>query len=85
MSESFNNDLLKVNNGATQITVEGNMFYNQGGSDEHMDINGVTDVVVQDNVFFNDYAGSGRPIPDAGAPPSSFIVITPRETGAGAT
>jgi hypothetical protein len=58
--DSFNNDLLKINNGAGQITVEGNMFYNQSGSDEHIDVNSVTDVVIQDNVFFNDFAGSGR-------------------------
>lgn len=58
--DSYNNDLLKINNGAGQITVEGNMFYNQTGHDEHIDVNSVTDVVVQDNVFFNDFEGSGR-------------------------
>lgn len=60
LHDSYNNDILKINNGAGQITVEGNLFYNQTGSDEHIDINSVTDVVVQDNVFFNDFAGSGR-------------------------
>jgi hypothetical protein len=60
LHDSYNNDILKVNNGATQVTIEGNMFYNQTGSDEHIDVNSVTDVVVQDNVFFNDFAGSGR-------------------------
>jgi cysteine-rich repeat protein len=60
LHDSFNNDILKINNGAGQITVERNIFYNQNGSDEHMDINSVTDVVVQDNIFFNDFAGSGR-------------------------
>ena len=58
--DSYNNDLLKINNGAGNITVEGNMFYNQEGHDEHIDINSVTDVVIQENVFFNDRAGSGR-------------------------
>jgi IPT/TIG domain/S-layer homology domain len=58
--DSWNNDLLKINNGARFVTVEGNVFYNQAGSDEHIDINSVTDVLVQDNVFFNDLAGSGR-------------------------
>ena len=58
--DSWNNDILKVNNGARRITVEGNVFYNQTGSDEHMDVNSVTDVVIQDNIFFNDFAGSGR-------------------------
>ena len=60
MHDSFNNDILKINNGAGQITVEGNMFYNQTGSDEHIDVNSVTDVIIQDNIFFNDFAGSGR-------------------------
>lgn len=72
LHDSYNNDILKVNNGAGQITVEGNMFYNQEGSDEHIDINSVTDVVVQDNVFFNDFAGSGRTNEND---TSSYIVI----------
>ena len=58
--DSWNNDILKINNGARRVTVEGNVFYNQTGSDEHMDVNSVTDVVIQDNIFFNDFAGSGR-------------------------
>jgi hypothetical protein len=58
--DSYNNDLLKINNGAGLITVEGNIFYNQTGSDEHIDVNSVTDVIIQDNVFFNDFEGSGR-------------------------
>jgi len=60
LHDSYNNDILKINNGAGDILVEGNIFYNQQGSDEHMDVNSVTDVVIQDNVFFNDFAGSGR-------------------------
>ena len=70
--DSFNNDLLKVNNGAGQVVVEGNMFYNQSGSDEHIDINSVTDVIIQDNVFFNDFEGSNRPNPNAS---SSYLVV----------
>jgi hypothetical protein len=70
--DSYDNDLLKINNGARFVTVEGNVFYNQAGSDEHMDINSVTDVLVQDNVFFNDFAGSGRA---NGNDTSSFIVM----------
>lgn len=72
LHDSYNNDILKINNGAGNITVEGNMFYNQAGSDEHIDINSVTNVVVQDNVFFNDFAGSGR---SNGNSTSSYIVI----------
>ena len=70
--DSWNNDLLKVNNGATDVLIEGNMFYNQTGSDEHIDVNSVQGVTIQDNVFFNDFAGSGR-VNDNST--SSFIVI----------
>jgi hypothetical protein len=70
--DSWNNDILKINNGARFVTVENNVFYNQTGSDEHMDVNSVTDVVIQDNIFFNDFPGSGRPNNND---TSSFIVI----------
>ena len=70
--DSFDNDLLKINNSAVNITVQGNMFYNQTGSDEHMDINSEEFVTVQDNVFFNDFEGSGRTNDSS---TSSFIVI----------
>ncbi len=72
MHDSYNNDILKINNGARRILVQGNLFYNQAGSDEHMDVNSVTDVTVEDNVFFNDFPGSGRPNNND---TSSFIVI----------
>lgn len=61
LHDSFNNDILKINNGASSIRVIGNLFYNQQGSDEHIDINSVDDVIVEGNVFFNDFAASGRP------------------------
>lgn len=70
--DSFNNDLLKINNGAREVLVEGNVFYNQTGSDEHIDINGVVDVEVRDNIFFNDFEGSGRVNNND---TSSFIVV----------
>jgi len=63
---STNNDLLKINNGAERIRVENNLFFNQQGSDEHIDINSVIDVVVEDNIFLNTSAR-----PDT----SSFVVI----------
>lgn len=63
---STNNDLLKVNNGAEDVLIEGNLFFNQAGSDEHIDINSVVGVVVQDNIFMNTAAR-----PDT----SSFVVI----------
>ncbi len=72
MHDSYNNDILKINNGAFDVLVEGNIFYNQSGSDEHIDVNSVENVVVQDNLFFNDFAGSGRV---NGNDTSSFIVI----------
>jgi hypothetical protein len=76
LHDSYNNDILKINNAASFVVVEGNVFYNQGpgtiSGDEHIDVNSVTDVVVQDNIFFNDFAGSGRTnLNDT----SSYIVI----------
>lgn len=69
--DSTNNDLLKINNGAENVLVEGNMFFNQFGSDEHMDVNSVIDVVIQDNVFFNTVDNDT----------SSFIVVKDSGTG----
>lgn len=63
---STNNDLLKINNGAERVRVEGNLFFNQQGSDEHIDVNSVIDVTVVDNVFLNTAERSGT---------SSYIVI----------
>lgn len=63
---STNNDLLKVNNGAEDVLVQGNLFYDQSGSDEHLDINSVIGVTIEDNVFFNTTAR-----PDT----SSYIVV----------
>ncbi|WP_420629660.1 hypothetical protein [Candidatus Leptofilum sp.] len=60
LHDSYDNDILKINNATHDILVEGNIFYNQTGSDEHIDVNSVEDVIIQDNVFFNDFAGSGR-------------------------
>lgn len=78
LHDSYNNDILKINNGTHDILVEGNIFYNQTGSDEHIDVNSVENVMVQDNVFFNDFAGSGRPNANN---TSSFIVIKDSNQG----
>jgi hypothetical protein len=59
---SYDDDLLKIYNGARFVTVEGNLFYNQGKAEQHMDINSVTDITIQDNIFFNDFAASQRPL-----------------------
>lgn len=72
LHDSYNNDILKINNAASQIRVVGNMFYNQQGSDEHIDINSVDDVIVEENVFFNNFAASGR---SNGNDTASFIVV----------
>ncbi len=60
LHNSYNNDILKINNGASDIQVLGNVFYNQTGSDEHIDINSVDNVRVEDNLFFNCFSCSGR-------------------------
>ena len=60
--DSFDNDLLKIHNGVRRALVDGNVFYNQGTSEQHIDVNSVTDVIIQDNVFFNDFAASGREV-----------------------
>ena len=70
--DSYNNDLLKINNGARDIHVVGNLFFNQNGSDEHIDLNGATDTTISDNIFFNHFEGSGRPNEND---TSSFVVI----------
>ncbi len=72
LHDSYNNDILKINNGATDITIRGNMFYNQTGSDEHIDVNSVERITMEDNVFFNDFASSGRTNTNT---TSSFIVV----------
>ena len=71
LHDSYNNDILKINNGAQQILISGNVFYNQGDSDEHIDANSVRDVVIEDNIFFNAFGAAGRSITGES---SSFIV-----------
>jgi hypothetical protein len=61
--DSHDNDLLKIHNGVRHAHVVGNVFYNQGPSEQHMDVNSVTDVVIEGNLFFNDFDASGRPSP----------------------
>ena len=78
LHDSFNNDILKIDNACTNIRVQGNIFYNQSGSDEHIDINSVRDVLVEDNIFFNDFEGSGRV---NGNNTSSCIVIKDSNQG----
>jgi hypothetical protein len=70
--DSYNNDLLKIYSGARFVTIESNLFYNQGLSEEHIDVNSATDVFIQDNIFFNDYPFSGR---QANSASKQYIVI----------
>ncbi|WP_420645620.1 hypothetical protein [Candidatus Leptofilum sp.] len=78
LHDSYDNDILKINNATHDILVEGNIFYNQTGSDEHIDVNSVEDVIIQDNVFFNDFGGSGRSNPNN---TGSYIVIKDSNAG----
>ncbi|NOY94570.1 MAG: hypothetical protein GXP55_25615 [Deltaproteobacteria bacterium] len=72
LHDSFNNDILKVNNGISEVTIERNMFFNQTGQDEHIDINSASGVIVQDNIFFNDFEASRRTNAND---TSSYIVV----------
>jgi len=58
--DSFNNDLLKILDGPRSVVVRGNVFYNQGDGEEHIDANSVTNVTIVGNIFFNDFSRSGR-------------------------
>lgn len=58
--DSFNDDLLRIDSGTAGITVEGNVFYNQGANNEQVDVNAASDVVLRGNIFFNDFVASGR-------------------------
>jgi hypothetical protein len=76
--DSYSDDLLKIYNGVRWAVVEGNVFYNQGPNEQHMDVNGVADLVIRGNIFFNDYVGSGRSIP---GDTKNFVVV--KDSGAG--
>jgi hypothetical protein len=58
---SYNNDVIKINDKAHHITFRGCMTYNaNSGGDEHFDINTVQDITLEGNIFLNDFEGSGR-------------------------
>ena len=70
--DSYNNDLLKINEQSNEIVIIGNIFHNQeGGAGQHIDVNGCTDVTILENIFFNDFARSGI----SGSNAHGFIVI----------
>ena len=76
--DSYGDDLLKIHNGVRSTTVEGNLFYNQGGNEQSIDANSVTDIDIRDNIFFADYAATGRS-PDE--PAKHFIIV--KDSGVG--
>ncbi len=71
LHDSLNDDLLKVHNGVEGMNVVGNVFYNQGPSEQHIDVNSVRDVRITGNLFFNDLARSGRQLEAQ----KSYIVV----------
>jgi len=74
--DSYDNDLIKVNDHCSDINISGNLLYNPFPSaaqgNQHMDINTVWDVTVEDNIMLEDYAWSGR---TSNNQLSAFIVI----------
>ena len=70
--ESYNNDLLKINEGARNIMIIGNVFRNQQGTaGQHIDVNGCTDVLIRENIFFNDGSAAGVNVSDT----HGFVVV----------
>ena len=72
LHDSYQSDILKIDASSSRVIVEGNVFYNQTGSDEHIDINSAQDIIIRNNIFFNNFEGSGRPNNND---TSSYIVI----------
>lgn len=58
--DSYNNDLLKINFGVEDVKIICNIFYNQGDSDEHIDVNSAKNIIIKNNIFFNDFKKSAR-------------------------
>jgi hypothetical protein len=61
--DSYNDDLIKINDESHHILFRGCLFYNapDAGGIQIFDINVVTDVAVEDSILTSDMAGSGRP------------------------
>ncbi|MBA6417202.1 hypothetical protein H4J50_14385 [Colwellia sp. 6M3] len=70
--DSYNNDLVKINYGVEDIQIICNIFYNQGDSDEHIDVNSAKNITIKNNVFFNDFQKSDRTYTKKS---SSFIAV----------
>ncbi|HUF59005.1 MAG TPA: hypothetical protein VMR89_05920 [Actinomycetota bacterium] len=78
LHDSFDEDLMKIRSRARAITVRGNVFYNQGANEQHIDVNSVTNVVIERNVFFNAFGASGRKSPGT---TKHFIVVKDSNEG----
>jgi hypothetical protein len=63
--DSYENDVVKLNNYAKNCTFRGNIMYNPQprGGHQIMDINNTFDTIIEDNIFFIDYVSSGRTEP----------------------
>jgi hypothetical protein len=61
LHDSYDDDVLKILDGATKVRVRGCLLFNQGNNEQLIDVNSVTDVTISDSIFFNDFAASGRP------------------------
>jgi hypothetical protein len=74
LHDSYNNDVLKLNNYSYNCEVRGNIFYNQQPAPGHqlIDANQVYKCVIEDNIFFNNYPASGR---EQSINASGFIVV----------
>lgn len=70
--DSYDDDLLKIRDGASAVKVLGNVFYNQGNDEQHIDVNSAIDVRIEGNIFFNDFRRSGR---DDSGTTKHFIVV----------
>jgi hypothetical protein len=60
LHDSYGDDVLKILDGAHQITVADSLFYNQGNGEQLIDVNSVANVTIEDSVFMNDFAAGGR-------------------------
>ena len=61
LHDSYDDDVLKILDGATKVKVLGCLLFNQGRNEQLIDVNSVTDVTISDSIFFNDFEDSGRP------------------------
>jgi hypothetical protein len=58
--DSYDNDLLKINEQAHDVLITENVFHNQyGPAGQHIDVNGCQNIFVVRNIFFNDFAHGG--------------------------